>query len=200
MNEKETGRQIIHASGIILVYFILTLGRYLTFFISAGMTFFLFILSLYKGNRHSIRKSLPFRVKFFEKIENVFFDMINSLERKKAYPYYGAFSFYLASTIVLFFFSKEIAMLAIAVLAIEDSVSTLIGIHYGKTKLFWNTKKSFEGMLFGFFAALLVCLLLANPLKALIAAVSGALIETLPIEIDDNLTIPIGTAILLVIF
>lgn len=197
MNEKEVGRQIIHATGIILVYFLFVLGRDLTLIISSLTAAFLFLISFYAGIRREIKKKIPFRVKVLEQIEDAFFDAVDSLERKSIFPYFGAFTFYLSSTIVMFFFPLKIAMVAIAVLAMQDSFSTLIGAHFGKHKIFYSKIKSWEGTFAGFLAAFLVCLILTDPFRAFTASLVGSLVETLPVKLDDNISIPIAVAIIL---
>lgn len=197
INHKETGRQLVHLTGIILIYFILVVGTELTLIGTIILTIFLFFSAFYKGMRFQLRKKSKFRVKIFEQLEDAFFDVIDSIDRKSYFPFYGAFTFYFSSSLVMFFFSKEIAILAIAVLAVQDSIATLIGSNFGKHKIFFNKEKTFEGSISGFLAAFLVCLLLTNPLQAFIASFIGTIIETLPIRIDDNLTIPLVVGIVL---
>ncbi len=200
MNQLEVGRQIVHASGITLVYFILVLGPTTTAILSSAVTVFLFLLSVYALEMERIKRSLTFRSKTLGKFGKLFLDTINSLERGEGKPYYGAFTFYLAATVVMLAFSKEIAMLSIAVLAIADSVSTLVGRHFGYHGLSYNKAKSWEGLVSGFLSSFAICLIIAGPVYAFVAALSGSVIESLPFRLNDNITVPLGTAILLTFF
>ncbi len=197
LNKKETGRQFVHLSGIVLVYVIIIAGKDTAFFAALILSIFLFLIGMYKGLRQYIRNTIPFRIRLFEQMEDAFFDVADSLDRRGYFPYYGAFTFYLGSAITLALFPTEIAILAIAALAMQDSISTLIGIHFGKHKLFYNKNKSVEGTLAGFAAAFLACSLLSNFSTGFVASLIGTLIESLPVRIDDNLTIPIGVAVAL---
>lgn len=197
MDKREVGRQIIHASGIILVYFLFVLGRDMALIFSALLAMFIFLVSFYAGIRHEIKKKIPFRIKVLGQMEDAFFDVVDSLERKSVFPYFGAFTFYLSSSIVIFFFPLKIAAIAIAVLAMQDSFSTLIGAHFGKHKIFYSKAKSWEGTFAGFLAAFLVCLILTDPFRAFAASLAGSLVESLPIKLDDNISIPIAVAIIL---
>jgi len=90
---------------------------------------------------------------------------------------------------------------AILQLALADSASALVGKAFGKTKLFGG-QKSLEGSLGGFatgFAAALACGV--RPGAAFAAALAGALAELLPTTpwLNDNLTIPLVTATVLVL-
>ena len=106
----------------------------------------------------------------------------------------GASYLLVASLVTYTLFSMPVAVLAISFLAVGDSSATLVGERFGRLKLF---RKNVEGVL----ACLLVCLAAASiwhyaglkaPLAVAIAgAVGAAIAEGIPIDIDDNLTIPI---------
>ncbi len=196
LNKREVGRQIVHLSGIILVYFIIAMGKDITLAFALAVSTILLLIGIYKGMRFHIRAHAAVRMKALEKAEDIFFDVIDSLDRKGQFPYYGAFSFYLGSALTLALFPAQ-AALAIAVLAVHDSVSTLVGVHFGRHKLPYNKNKSIEGTASGFVAAFAACLMLTDIFTALIAALAGALIESLPLRLDDNITIPIGVALAL---
>jgi len=114
------------------------------------------------------------------------------LERKDVeIPAKGAL-LYVAACLFLLTFSRSanLAIAGIAILAVGDGISTLIGVKYGRNKLFWNKSKSWEGT----FAFASSSFLIAFPfigLSAWIYAVVLALIETIDFHIDDNLLIPI---------
>ena len=95
-------------------------------------------------------------------------------------------------------FPQDIASLAILFSSLGDPAATVIGIWKGHTRL-WD--KSVEGNI----ACLLVCLLigtlvatiLENPplMVAIVGAILATLFQALPSRLNDNLTIPLGSAI-----
>lgn len=197
INKREVGRQLVHLSGIILVYIIIATGKDTAFIIAVILTIFLLLIGIYKGLRYQIRSHNTFRIRLLEQLEDTFFDFADCLDRKTNFPYHGAFMFYFSSVLTLALFPVAIATVAIVVLAVHDSVSTLVGVHLGRHKIFYNKNKSVEGTASGFAAAFIMCSVLSNFSTAFIAALAGTLIESLPLRIDDNLTIPIGTAVVL---
>ena len=107
-------------------------------------------------------------------------------------------SYLLFATIIVFLvFDKEIAILSLLFLALGDPVAATFGEKFGKRKV-WG--KSLEGTLAGFLACVILGLLLVNSAipfsqPAVIAgAASAAIVELLPLSLDDNLTIPLASA------
>ena len=88
-------------------------------------------------------------------------------------------------------FEIEVAVLALLFLAIGDAVAALIGraLPIGKV---WN--KSILGSLSGFLCCVFFGLAINNtlPLKIVVfGAISGMLIELIPLKINDNFSIPV---------
>jgi dolichol kinase len=112
----------------------------------------------------------------------------------------GATYVLLSATIGILLFPKVIIITAFAILIVSDSVAALVGRRFGRHPFL---KKSFEGT-FAFFisAVAVVCLapkisyIPAEYLIGIAAAFLGAIVEALPIPLDDNLSIPfsIGAA------
>ena len=112
----------------------------------------------------------------------------------------GATYVLLSATIGILLFPKVIIITAFAILIVSDSVAALVGRKFGRHPFM---KKSFEGT-FAFFvsAVAVVCLapkisyIPAEYLIGIAAAFLGAIVEALPIPLDDNLSIPfsIGAA------
>jgi dolichol kinase len=96
--------------------------------------------------------------------------------------------------ITLLLFPMPISSAAIAVFALGDSTASLVGGQLSKKPLPFNSAKTIEGTLGGFAGAFLAGLVFVLPWIALIAAVVAMTIEYLPLPINDNLLIPIGTA------
>jgi len=111
----------------------------------------------------------------------------------------GAIIFFVGTLIAVLLFAPLFAAISILVLAISDSLATIAGHYAGKHILF--KKKTIEGTLV-FFACTLVMLVLfvgpVAPVKALLIALIVSATELVtPTYLDDNLTIPFVTGLLL---
>ena len=92
-------------------------------------------------------------------------------------------------------FDLPVAIVAVAFLACGDVSATTAGEIWGRTKL-WDGKKSLEGsiafILAGVVAGAVVSRFYPLSLAVIIpGAVSAAIIEILPLKVNDNLTIPL---------
>ncbi len=107
----------------------------------------------------------------------------------------GATYVLLAATLAVFAFPKLVAITSFSVLIICDLTAALIGKRFGKHRLF---RKSVEGTVAFFLAGILVVVVLPKIeyaameyVIAIMAMTGGALVEALPIDIDDNISIPV---------
>ena len=194
---SEINRQLIHVCGLLTIFPILFLERQITIAILGGIVLLLVILALYRLNRPRARKLI-----FIEQLsafENWFERQILKYERPKEFPLRGAIYFYLGAFTAFYFFAPLIAAGAVAVLALADSLATMVGKFLGSHKLPINKQKSWEGSLVFFIAASVVLLFFTSPHKAVAIAFLTALVEMLP-RIDDNLTIPLAVALFLTLF
>jgi HAD superfamily phosphoserine phosphatase-like hydrolase len=103
----------------------------------------------------------------------------------------------LGITLSLTLFPQHIAYTAITTLTLGDGFASIFGQKIGKTPYPFNKAKNLEGSILGFTTAFLGATLFTNPLRALIAAVTGMTIECLPLPINDNLTIPLTVGTIL---
>ncbi len=113
----------------------------------------------------------------------------------------GATYVLLAATLCILVFPKIIAVTSIAVLIIADITSALVGRRYGKHRFLG---KSLEGSTAFFVSAVIVVLLtpkidyaLGEYLVGIVAAAGGAVVEALPVRLDDNITVPLSVGALL---
>lgn len=111
----------------------------------------------------------------------------------------------------------HLAAAAWVILAVGDAASNVCGRTMGRSKLAWNVRKSWAGTLgFALFAtpAAALALMLVVPgqetaphaehltwgmafLLAAAAACAAAIVESLPLRIDDNLTVGLSSALVL---
>lgn len=114
----------------------------------------------------------------------------------------GTTAYLLSCFIIIAIFEKYIAITAILFLLFGDTSSTIVGIRFGRIK-FFGGKKSLEGSL----AFLITCLLIGYLLRFLFpeldfimilcGSIGATIIEAIPLPIDDNFTVGIGSAIIL---
>ena len=193
--ELEIKRQIVHAMGILNILLIHVLSKTyaaaVMFLIAAAF----FFLGEYRKNKEKYKL---IRLKKLDEFEDVIEDEFKTYERRNELPFRGAIMFFLGSFFVTIFFDSYIAIASIAVLALADSLSTLVGYYFGKNKLPINKKKSWEGSITFFLAAFAVLYFFVNPIKAILIAVIVTFVEMLP-KIDDNLTVPLSTGLLMLL-
>ena len=106
----------------------------------------------------------------------------------------GSTYIFLSSLLLFLLFEKEIAVLAISFLAVGDPIAGIVG------ERFRGRGKSLEGTVACFLACLLVGIFLSKTILPIgiplivIGSLSAALVELLPLKINDNLTIPLLAA------
>ena len=111
----------------------------------------------------------------------------------------GSFFYLLAAPITILLFSQPVAVASLFIVAIADPLCSLAGMQWGRTKMFG---KSLEGSSVFFAVSLLILSAFSFPFHVrLIAALVATLTELFtPKWIDDNLTVPIVTALALTLF
>ena len=117
---------------------------------------------------------------------------------KKNFPYKGAILFGLGVIPPILLLSTNLACAVIITLSAGDSFSTIIGKFLGKHKI--NPRKSIEGFIAFIITAFLAATFFTYPnlQTAAALAIIGGIIE-LNHKIDDNISIPWGLTILLLL-
>jgi len=117
------------------------------------------------------------------------------IRRTEVNKFNGSTFLCFAFFVVIFFFSRGVAVAAMLFLSLGDAAAELGGKNFGKMKIF---SRSAEGTAAFFFVAFLVAFALFQDWRiALPGAFAGAMVELFSFEVDDNLTVPIGSAIAL---
>ncbi len=119
----------------------------------------------------------------------------SEVNRMSGIPYYvGAALFSIAV------FPKTIAALSILFLACGDPIASVFGILYGKHSIRFSNGKSLIGTAAGIMTCALVAMVFLKAsglsdahvlILSLIGGIAGGAAEMLPIEVDDNFSIPI---------
>ncbi len=79
-------------------------------------------------------------------------------------------------------------------LAFADMAAALVGMMWGRRKIFYSQNKSWEGTAAFFVIAFFLMTLLYPVPASFVIALAGAVIESLPYKDWDNLFIPVGVA------
>ena len=191
--QLEIKRQVVHTLGFFTIFLIYAFGKWYAALLMFLVSLSFFIIGEYRKNKDKYKL---IKIKPLDEFEDMIENEFKTYERKNELPFRGAIAFYLGCSIVTFLFKPNIAIASIAVLAFSDSLSTIIGYYFGKHKLPVNKKKSWEGSSVFFLSTLIILLFFINPVKALIVALLATFTEMLP-RLDDNLSVPLVTGILL---
>jgi phosphoserine phosphatase len=105
--------------------------------------------------------------------------------------------FALGIAISILIFPTPIRYVAITILTIGDGFAHIAGMKLGRTPLPFNKGKNLEGTIFGFLVAFLAALIFVDPVRALIGAAVGMIVEGLPLPVNDNLTMPLASGLVL---
>jgi len=110
----------------------------------------------------------------------------------------GSFYYLLAAPITILLFQESMAIASLFIVAIADPLCSLAGMQWGKTKIL---DKSLEGCSVFFVVSLLILSAFTFPVHVrLITAIFATLTELFtPKWLDDNITIPLVTAIVLTV-
>ncbi len=182
------GRRLLHmASGLTVAV------AYGLFFTHSQAIQLLGIIACVAYVVDRIRVAYPEIARRLEKITNFFLRAEERLKESSMIPYV------IGILLTLLIFPKPIALIAIAVLALADPLSAIVGILYGKRH--WVKDKTLEGSATFFSVALLASfaiLLNTTPSPwwaifgvSFILSIAITAFEMLPIKLDDNLTIPL---------
>ena len=179
---NEISRKLIHISSLLI-----PLGYIFIIKDKKPMVILLIILTLISLLIEYARSNKSSSIGYF------FHKHLNSILRpneKKGYLT-GATWMLIGFTISVLIFDAEIAALSLLFLSIGDSIAGLVGRFFPIGKI-WN--KSIFGSISGFFSCIIFGYAVSNSLPFQIiffGAISGMLIELLPLKLDDNLSIPV---------
>jgi len=111
----------------------------------------------------------------------------------------GSTCLMIASTITVFLFPRVIAVAALCFLIVGDTVAALVGRKFGRIHLFG--KKTLLGSLALFASAFLAGSLIPGLESRTVfaGALVAAIVEALPLPVDDNFSIPILSGVAMVL-
>ncbi len=178
-------RKALHVAGVSILIFLTFFGLFKTQLV------IIIVLILYLSSEYlrSSGRSLP----FFTLTTRL---ASTELERTSIVttPIWYASGILLTITL----FPPKYAFIGVLTLSLGDPVASLVGLLI-KNKHFYsfNKAKSLEGTLAGFSVALLASSLFIDPFIAMIGCSAGMLVEALPSPLNDNVTIPISSSLII---
>jgi HAD superfamily phosphoserine phosphatase-like hydrolase len=186
ISRNEAIREIIHASGFLVAL----AARHLGAFLTITLLFFTVLVYIVSELARVEKKNMPV-------ISSITLNAATDYERFE----FALTPVFLALGIILslLFFSTPINFAVIAVISLGDSAASIFGRLFGKNSIPYNKGKNIEGSLAGFVFAFLGASYFMNPFPALVAAATGMFVETLPLPVNDNLSIPLITGIVLTV-
>ncbi len=101
-----------------------------------------------------------------------------------------------AGVLACLFFPPPTPSVAIGVVAFGDSAAGLTGQFLGRHHLFYNMRKTVEGMAASMVTCTVLCLFFLPLLPSLVIALFASIVESLPLGQWDNLIVPLSTAFL----
>ncbi|HEX3001342.1 MAG TPA: hypothetical protein VHN82_03075 [Methanoregula sp.] len=122
--------------------------------------------------------------------------LVRHLDRNDCLPGRGALTFGVSALAVVVLFPVVISVPAIVTVAVLDSVTTIVGLRFGKHRIY--NGKSWEGTLSGIAVTAIILLPFLTPAGAAAVAILAGIIELIT-PVDDNLVIPVAVSVLLAI-
>ena len=174
----EIKRKIVHLATLILpIGYALTSEEIVLLFLLPFFLCYLFVDLL--RHFHSGMASL---------FQKYFFGRVLREEEKRNLM--GSTYFLFSSLLTILLFPKSIAIVSLLILTLSDTAGALVGKWIGKVRIF---RKTLEGSMAFLLSSLVIVWSYPqlNHLTGSLAALGATLIEVLPIQVDDNLTIPI---------
>lgn len=93
--------------------------------------------------------------------------------------------------IAITFYSWEASLIGIYQVGLCDTAAALCGKKWGRTVIPFMTRKTYVGALAFFITALPMAFYFLSPAEAVVIALIGSFLESLPIKDWDNITIPV---------
>jgi dolichol kinase len=172
-------RKLLHLAGIVIPVIYLLTDKQTAITVTAGILVIDIILE-------------ALRIKGILKLPFIEQNMKKQERRRLS----GSFFYILSSFIAMALFEKNIAISSLFILSISDPLSSVLGSRFGRVRFLG---KSLEGALAFFFSSFFILLAFSFTIPI---AVAGAVIASLTElfsswPIDDNLSIPLVTALAL---
>ena len=125
-----------------------------------------------------------------KRVANVFKRFFGSVVREhESFSFTGSTFVLVGSLCTYYLFEPPIVAAALSFLILGDAAAAVVGKAFGSFRLFG---KSFEGLVANLAVSWLIGIVFVPPGLAAYGALTAAVIEFLPIPLDDNLRIPLA--------
>lgn len=124
----------------------------------------------------------------------LFSALVAAFDRGDRIPGRGALYFAVSALACVILFPVQISVPALVTLAVLDSVTTIVGVRFGRTRIY--NGKSWEGTIAGIVVTILALLPFLNLPGAFVIAIVAGVIELIS-PVDDNLVIPVAACVVL---
>ena len=127
--------------------------------------------------------------------EKIFSSLLRGEEKHKLT---GATHLFISATVTFLIFEKSVAVPAILILTLSDSMAAIIGKSFGRQKIF---AKTVEGSITFFSITAGIFYLMYGELTPYLIFTAGVItvLEMAPLRVNDNLLLGPGTALLLML-
>jgi len=128
-------------------------------------------------------------------VKEVFLYLFGSFLRKDEQSNTAASTYYfLGIFVAIALFRRPIAEASMFILIVGDTMAAIVGMTWGRVKI-WD--KSLEGTTAFFLSSCLMILFLGrvNLWAGMIGAFVAAIVELLPVPLNDNLSIPVSSGL-----
>ena len=172
-------RKLFHLSGIIIPVIYLLTDKQTALLVTGGIFIVEIILEV-------LRIKGILKVAFVEE----------NMKKQESKKLSGSFFYVLSGLITIGFFGKDIAISSLFILSIADPLTSILGSRFGRIRFLG---KSLEGSMIFFATSFLILRIFSFSLPVAIAgAVIASLTELFSSRlVDDNLSIPLVTALAL---
>ncbi|QLJ53147.1 MAG: hypothetical protein Sv326_0972 [Candidatus Fermentimicrarchaeum limneticum] len=175
----EIRRRVVHISFGLLLIAVLSIGGG-SYEVIEGALLAIFLVGLWIVDMKLKKRKLP-----------VVDYLLDNFERPHALPAYGAFWYGLGVLLLLSFINNvDYVKAGIAILALGDGISTLVG-RSGTRRVFYNRNKTVEGSIAFFFVSAIASYLFIG-VGGILLAFLCSVAESIDWGIDDNLIIPLA--------
>jgi dolichol kinase len=130
-------------------------------------------------------------------VQRVFFRSFSALASPREARGIASSTWYAAGILLaLLLFPQRIAEASILVLALGDPAASYVGRRWGRIRI---GDGSVRGTAAFFVVTLVVMLFFFPPLHAVLATALATVVERMPWGLDDNITLPLGTGVVLLL-
>ncbi len=183
---KETLRKTIHLSGLLIPV--------LYWYLPERIIVYILLLALFVA---AVVEIFRFHSKSFHQFFN---HSLGFLLRKEEFvSITGATYWIIGALTTILIYPKQIAIFAISMLIISDALAAWVGESFGKIKI--KSNKTLEGSLAFFLSAFFIARVFLDfsSTLALLGAFVGSIFEWGILPLNDNLTVPIGGGLIVLL-